>query len=199
MPLNALLDFPRSRPSQADAEEAVRVLLAWAGDDPDREGLAGTPGRVARAYREWFAGYDADPAALLARTFEETEGYDNIVVLRDIRFESHCEHHMVPITGTAHVGYLPNSRVVGISKLARVVEAFAKRLQIQEKLTAQVANTVNDVLLPRGVAVIIQAEHGCMATRGVHRHGISMVTSAMLGVFRHDGPARAEFMRLCGL
>jgi GTP cyclohydrolase I len=199
MPLSALVDLPADRPTRADAEDAVRTLIRWAGDDPDREGMAGTPARVARAYAEWFAGYGADPAAMLRRTFDEVGGYDNIVVLRDIPFKSHCEHHMVPISGTAHVGYLPAARVVGISKLARVVDAYARRFQVQEKLTAQVADTIDAVLAPRGVAVVIQAEHGCMTTRGVHKHGLAMVTSAMLGVFRDDAAARAEFLRLCGL
>lgn len=197
--MTALLDVPGDSPTRADAEAAVRTLIRWAGDDPDREGMAGTPERVARAYGEWFAGYAADPTAVLLRTFEEVEGYDNLVLLRDIPFKSHCEHHMVPIVGTAHVGYLPDRRVVGISKLARVLDTYARRFQVQEKLTAQVANTIHDVLRPRGVAVVLKAEHGCMTTRGVNKHGLSMVTSSMLGVFRDDGPARAEFLRLCGL
>jgi GTP cyclohydrolase I len=186
-------------PSRLDAEDAVRTLLRWAGDDPNREGLAGTPERVVRAYREWFAGYDTDPHELLARTFEETEGYDELVLLRDIPWTSHCEHHLVPIVGLAHVGYLPRQRVVGISKLARVVDAFARRLQIQEKMTVQIANTINSVLQPRGVAVVLKAEHGCMTTRGVHKHGVGMVTSSMLGAFRDKPEARSEFLRLCGL
>ncbi len=183
-------------PTQEQAEAAVRVLLRWAGDDPSREGLRDTPSRVARSYREFFSGYAVDPAALLARTFEETDGYDEIVLLRDIRLESYCEHHMVPIVGRAHVAYLPHRRVVGISKLARVVEAYAKRLQIQEKLTAQIANTVNDVLQPRGVGVIIEANHQCMSTRGVHKPGVSMVTSRMLGAFRDDTNTRRELLAL---
>ena len=183
-----------SRPSRGEAEAAVRTLIRWAGDDPAREGLEGTPGRVARAYEEWFGGYGEDPKALLRRTFEEVDGYDEIVVLRDIRFESHCEHHMAPIVGRAHAGYLPRSRVIGISKLARLVEAYAKRLQIQERLTAQIANTVNDVLKPQGVAVVIEATHGCMTTRGVHKHGASLVTSRMLGVFRRQAQTRQEFL-----
>ena len=186
----------RKRPSRADAEEAVRTLIRWAGDDPLREGLMGTPGRVARAYEEFFAGYDEDPVALLQRTFEETEGYDEMVVLRDIRFESHCEHHMVPIIGRAHIAYLPRRRVVGISKLARVLEVYSHRLQIQEKLTAQIASTINDVLQPKGVGVIIDAAHQCMTTRGVHKPGMSMVTSHMLGTFRSDPRTRREFLAI---
>jgi GTP cyclohydrolase IA len=185
-------------PTRTDAEDAVRVLLRYAGDDPAREGLADTPARVVRAWGEWFAGYAIDPTALLERTFEEVEGYDEVVLLKDIRFVSHCEHHLAPIIGTAHVGYLPDHRVVGISKLARVVEAYARRLQIQEKMTAQIANTIATVLKPRGVAVVISAEHGCMTTRGVHQQDVRMVTSSMLGVFRDKPEARAEFLRLCG-
>jgi GTP cyclohydrolase I len=184
------------RPTQEEAEQAIRTLLLWAGDDPDREGLLDTPKRVARAYREWFCGYEEDPVELLARSFEEVEGYDEMVVLRDIRLESMCEHHMCPIIGKAHVGYLPSGRIVGISKLARVVEAFGKRLQIQEKLTAQVANTLNEVLKPKGVAVVIEAVHQCMTTRGVHKTGVSMVTSRMLGAFRDDAATRREFMAM---
>jgi len=187
-----------ARPTREEAEDAVRVLLRWAGDDPQREGLIGTPGRVARAYEEFFSGYDDDPAALLRRTFEETDGYDEMVLLRDITFESHCEHHVVPIIGKAHVGYLPESRVVGISKLARVVEAYAKRLQIQEKMTAQIANAINAELQPRGVAVVIEAAHQCMTTRGVHKPGVSMVTSRMLGAFRDDAMTRREFLAMIG-
>ena len=186
------------RPSRAEAEEAVRTLLRWAGDDPEREGLLGTPDRVVRAYEEWFAGYAIDPVDFLKRTFEETEGYDEMVVLRDIRFESFCEHHMAPIIGRAHVAYLPDKRVVGISKLARLVEVFAKRLQIQEKLTAQIANTLQDVLLPRGVAVVVEAAHQCMTTRGVHKPGVTMVTSRMLGGFRDDPSTRREFLAILG-
>ena len=186
------------RPSRQEAEAAVRTLLRWAGDDPAREGLVGTPDRVVRAYEEFFAGYALDPVAILERTFEETDGYDEIVLLRDIRLESHCEHHMVPIIGRAHVAYLPHRRVVGISKLARVVEAYAKRLQIQEKLTAQVANTIQDVLQPRGVAVVIEAAHQCMTTRGVHKPGVTMVTSRMLGAFRDDPTTRREFLAMIG-
>jgi GTP cyclohydrolase IA len=184
------------RPSRAQAEAAVRTLIEWAGDDPDREGLHDTPARVARAYEEFFAGYAVDPVALLERTFAETEGYDEIVLLKNIRLESYCEHHMVPIIGIAHVAYLPAHRVVGISKLARVVQAYSKRLQIQEKLTAQIANTIETVLQPRGVAVVIESEHQCMTTRGVHQHGASMVTSRMLGAFRDDANTRRELMAL---
>ncbi len=187
------------RPSRAEAEEAVRTLLRWAGDDPAREGLVDTPGRVARAYEEFFAGYEVDPVALLERTFEETDGYDEIVLLRDIRLESHCEHHMVPILGRAHVAYLPHRRVVGISKLARVVDAYAHRLQIQEKLTAQIANTIQQVLEPRGVAVVIEAAHQCMTTRGVHKPGVTMVTSRMLGAFRDDPTTRREVLSMIGI
>ncbi len=187
---------PPARPSRAEAEEAVRTLIRWAGDDPDREGLVGTPDRVVRAYEEFFAGYDQDPVEILQRTFEETDGYDEMVVLRDIRLESNCEHHMVPIIGKAHVAYLPDRRVVGISKLARVVEIFARRLQIQEKLTSQVANTINEVLQPKGVAVVIEAAHQCMTTRGIHKPGVTMVTSRMLGAFRDNPATRREFMAL---
>ena len=187
-----------NRPTREEAEAAVRTLLRWAGDDPTREGLVDTPGRVVRAYEEFFAGYEVDPVALLERTFEETDGYDEIVLLRDIRLESHCEHHMVPIIGRAHVAYLPHRRVVGISKLARVVEAYAKRLQIQEKLTAQVANTIQQVLQPRGVAVLIEAAHQCMTTRGVHKPGVTMVTSRMLGAFRDDPTTRREVLAMIG-
>jgi GTP cyclohydrolase I len=196
-PLAADAQTP-SRPTRAEAEAAVRTLLLWAGDDPDREGLAGTPARVARAYEEFFSGYHTDPVALLERTFEETDGYDEIVLLRDIRLESYCEHHIVPIVGIAHVAYLPHRRVVGISKLARVVDAYAKRLQIQEKLTAQIANTINEVLQPRGVAVIIEAQHQCMTTRGVHKPGVTMVTSRMLGAFRDDATTRRELLAMVG-
>ena len=186
------------RPSRAEAEAAVRTLLRWAGDDPAREGLLDTPARVVRAYAEWFAGYDVDPEEFLRRTFEETDGYDEMVVLRDINFESFCEHHLAPIIGRAHVAYLPHKRVVGISKLARVIEAYSKRLQIQEKMTAQIANTINGVLKPRGVAVVIDATHQCMTTRGVHKSGVSMVTSRMLGAFRSDPKTRREFLAMIG-
>ncbi|MCY3830062.1 MAG: GTP cyclohydrolase I FolE [Rhodospirillaceae bacterium] len=187
-----------SRPSRREAEAAVRTLLRWTGDDPDREGLLETPARVVRAYEEFFSGYAVDPVDFLSRTFSETEGYDEIVVLRDIRVESHCEHHMVPIVGKAHVGYLPKNRVVGISKIARLVDAYARRLQIQEKLTAQIANTMQEVLDPRGVAVVIEASHQCMTTRGVHKSGAGMVTSRMLGAFRDDPATRREFLTMIG-
>lgn len=186
------------RPSREEAEAAVRTLLRWAGDDPNREGLVDTPSRVVRAYEEFFEGYTVDPVNLLERTFEETDGYDEIVLLRDIRLESHCEHHVVPIIGRAHVAYLPHRRVVGISKLARVVEAYAKRLQIQEKLTAQIANTIQDVLQPKGVAVVIEAAHQCMTTRGVNKPGVTMVTSRMLGAFRDDPATRRELLAMIG-
>jgi GTP cyclohydrolase I len=187
-----------SRPTREEAEKAVRTLLRWAGDDPDREGLVDTPARVVRAYEDFFSGYATDPVELLARSFEETDGYDEMVVLRDIRLESHCEHHMVPIIGRAHIAYLPAGRVVGISKLARVLEVYAKRLQIQEKLTAQVANTIEQVLQPKGVAVVIEASHQCMTTRGVHKPGVTMVTSHMLGAFRDNPATRREFMAIIG-
>jgi len=186
------------RPSRQEAEEAVRTLIRWAGDDPTREGLFDTPARVVRAYEEFFAGYGADPADVLRRTFSEIEGYDEMVVLKDIRFESHCEHHLAPILGKAHVGYLPRRRVVGISKLARLVEAYAKRLQIQEKMTAQIANAIQEVLQPAGVAVVIEAAHQCMTTRGVHKPGATMVTSQMLGAFRDDQATRREFLAIIG-
>jgi GTP cyclohydrolase I len=188
--------LPGERPDRAEAEAAVRTLIRWAGDDPDREGLADTPSRVVRSYEEFFSGYDADPVEILARTFEETDGYDEMVLLRDIRLESHCEHHMVPIIGKIHVAYLPDRRVVGISKLARVVEIYARRLQIQEKLTAQIANTINETLQPKGVAVVIEAAHQCMTTRGVHKPGVTMVTSRMLGAFRDSPATRRELMAL---
>jgi len=186
------------RPTREEAEAAVRTLLRWAGDDPTREGLLDTPARVTRSYAEFFAGYAVDPVAVLERTFEETDGYDEIVLLRDIRLESYCEHHMVPIIGRVHVAYLPHHRVVGISKLARVVDAYAKRLQIQEKLTAQIANTIQQVLEPRGVAVVIEAAHQCMTTRGVHKPGVTMVTSRMLGAFRDDATTRRELLAMIG-
>jgi GTP cyclohydrolase I len=187
-----------ARPSREEAEQAVRILLRWAGEDPSREGLRETPARVVRSYEEFFSGYAIDPVALLERTFEETDGYDEIVLLRDIRLESHCEHHMVPIIGRAHVAYLPYRRVVGISKLARVVDAYARRFQIQEKLTAQIANTIQDVLEPRGVAVVIEASHECMTTRGVHKPGVTMVTSHMLGAFRDNPTTRRELLAMIG-
>ncbi len=189
---------PEDRPSRDEAEKAVETLIRWAGDDPDREGLRSTPERVIKAYEGFFSGYDKDPVGMLQRTFEEIDGYDEMVVLRDIRLESHCEHHMVPIIGKAHVAYLPDTRVIGISKLARVVEAYSRRLQIQEKMTAQIANTINDVLEPKGVAVVIEAAHQCMTTRGVHKPGVSMVTSRMLGRFRSDPSTRREFLALIG-
>lgn len=182
------------KPSQEQVEEAVRTLVAWAGDDPRRQGLKDTPSRVARAYKEWFKGYGEDPGAMLKRTFDETAGYDEIITLRDIPFQSFCEHHLAPITGLAHIGYLPKGRVVGISKLARVVDAFARRLQIQERLTAEIANVIQKELQPEGVAVVIKATHGCMTTRGVHKHGAGMVTSRMLGCFRDNAATRQEFM-----
>ncbi|WNK01642.1 GTP cyclohydrolase I FolE [Thalassospiraceae bacterium LMO-JJ14] len=184
------------RPAREEAEAAVRTLIRWAGDDPEREGLLETPARVVRAYEEFFNGYDVCPRSYLEKTFEETEGYDEIVLLKDIRLESHCEHHMVPFIGKAHVAYLPDRRVVGISKLARVVEAYGKRLQIQEKLTAQIANTIDEVLEPRGVAVIVEAVHQCMTMRGVHKPGVSLVTSRMLGAFRDDPATRREFLSM---
>jgi GTP cyclohydrolase IA len=187
------------KPSREEAEAAVRLLLRWAGDDPDREGLLGTPDRVVRAFEEHFVGYHEDPVALLQRTFEETDGYDEMVVLKDIRFESHCEHHMEPIIGRAHIAYLPSNRVVGISKLARLVEVFAKRLTIQEKMTSQIANTLEEVLQPKGVAVVIDASHQCMTTRGVHKPGVSMQTSRMLGAFRENPTTRREFLAMLHL
>jgi len=176
----------------------VRVLLRWAGEDPAREGLLDTPSRVVKAYNDWFSGYNEDPAEILQRTFEETDGYDEMVVLRDIRFESHCEHHMVPVIGKAYIGYLPDKRVIGISKLARLVEAYAKRLQIQEKMTAQIANAIQDVLQPKGVGVVIEAAHQCMTTRGVHKPGTTLMTSTMLGHFRTDQKTRREFLAMIG-
>ena len=186
------------RPAREEVEKAVHTLLLWAGDDPDREGLIDTPARVAKAYEEWFAGYKEDPESYLSRTFEEVEGYDEMVVLRDIRFESHCEHHLAPIIGRVHIGYLPNKKVIGISKLARVVEAYARRLQVQEKLNAQIANCIQDVLEPKGVAVVIEATHQCMTTRGVHKTGVTLVTSNMLGAFRQDPMTRREFLTIIG-
>jgi GTP cyclohydrolase IA len=189
---------PPNRPSREEAERAVATLLRWAGDDPAREGLRDTPARVAKAFEEWFSGYDQDPEAYLKRTFEEVEGYDDMVVLKDIRFESHCEHHLAPIIGRAHVGYLPTSKVVGISKLARVVETFARRLQVQEKMNAQIAYCIQRVLEPKGVAVVIEAAHQCMTTRGVHKTGVTMVTSTMLGAFRENDVTRREFLSVIG-
>lgn len=194
-PDDAIEDVPTTR---EEAEEAVRTLLRWAGDNPDREGLLDTPGRVARAYEEFFDGYNRDAVSYLRRTFEEVDGYDDLVILKDIRFESHCEHHMLPIIGRAHVGYLPERRVVGISKLVRVVEAYARRLQVQERMTAQIANCIQDVLEPKGVAVVIEASHQCMTTRGVHKAGVTMVTSQMLGALREDSKTRREFLAAIG-
>ena len=187
------------RPTEKEALDAVRTLLRWAGDDPDREGLQETPKRVVRAYREFFSGYEIDPVEILERTFSETEGYNEIVLLKDIRFESHCEHHMAPIIGKAHIAYLPNRRVVGISKLARILDVFAKRLQIQEKLTVQIAETIHEVLQPKGVAVIIEAVHQCMTTRGVHKPGVTMTTSHLLGIFRNNPETRRELFSLLRL
>ncbi len=184
------------KPERAEVEAAVKTLLRWTGDDPERDGLKETPARVTRAFEEYFKGYGQDPDEILRKTFEETEGYDEIVMLRGIPFESHCEHHLAPIIGKAWVAYIPTGRVVGISKLARVVDAYAKRLQIQEKMTAQIANTIEKVLQPQGVAVIIKATHHCMSTRGVHKHGVDMVTSKMIGMFRDNATTRAEFMSL---
>ncbi|MBT3550235.1 MAG: GTP cyclohydrolase I FolE [Rhodospirillaceae bacterium] len=186
------------KPSREETEEAVRVLLRWAGDDPERPGLLGTPDRVVRAYEEYFQGYSQDPHELLGRTFDETDGYDEIVVLKDIPFASHCEHHIAPIIGKVHVAYLPSSKVVGISKLARLVETYARRLQIQEKLTAQIANTLNEVLQPKGVAVVVEAAHECMTTRGIDKPGVNMVTSRMIGAFRDDPSTRREFLAMIG-
>jgi GTP cyclohydrolase I len=186
---------PRAKVSRRAAENAVRTLLQWAGEDPKREGLKDTPQRVVDAYGDWFSGYRIDPAAYLRRTFEEVGGYDELIVLRDISFESHCEHHMAPIIGRVHIGYLPDNKVVGISKLARVVDGYARRFQVQEKLTAQIANCIADVLKPRGVGVVVSAVHQCMTTRGVHKRNVSMVTSSMTGVFRSDARTRAEFLR----
>jgi GTP cyclohydrolase I len=185
----------QNKPSREQAEAAIRTLLSWAGDNPEREGLLDTPKRVVEAFGDWFSGYGDDPTEYLKRTFEEVEGYDEMIVLRDIEFESHCEHHMAPIIGKAHVGYLPDGKVVGISKLARVVETYARRLQVQEKLTAQIAQVIQDVLQPRGVGVVIEASHECMTTRGVHKRGVSMITSKMLGSFREDARTRAEFLQ----
>lgn len=197
-PLGVAAPAALARPSREEAEEAVRTLLRWAGEDPEREGLLETPARVARAYEDWFSGYDQDPVDYLRRTFEEIEGYDELVLLRDIRFESHCEHHLAPIIGRAHVGYLPNKKIVGISKLARVVETYARRLQVQEKMTAQIANAIQQVLEPMGVGVIIEATHQCMTTRGIHKPGVTMVTSTMLGEFRTNPLTRREFLTIVG-
>jgi GTP cyclohydrolase IA len=189
----------RSKVSRRAAEEAVRTLLRWAGEDPHREGLRDTPQRVVDAYRDWFSGYRIDPAAYLRRTFEEVGGYDEMIVLRDISFESHCEHHIAPMLGRVHIGYLPANKVVGISKLARVVDGYARRLQVQEKLTAQIADCIAEVLRPRGVGVVVDAAHECMTTRGVHKRAVSMVTSRMIGTFRSDARTRAEFLGFIGI
>ena len=198
LPQTALNPSGAVLPSREEAEDAVRVLLRWAGDDPTREGLLDTPRRVVDAYTEWFSGYSVDPEAFLERTFSETEGYDEMVVLTDIRFESFCEHHVAPIIGRAHIAYLPDRRVVGISKLARLIEVFSRRLQIQEKMTAQIANALDRVLQPKGAAVIVEATHHCMTTRGVHKPGVTMVTSRMLGAFRNDQATRREFLAMVG-
>ena len=187
-----------NRPTRQEAEDAVRTLIRWARDDPSREGLRDTPGRVVRAYEEFFAGYLQNPSEILARTFSEVGGYDEMVVMTDIRFESHCEHHMVPIIGKAHVGYLPDKRVVGISKLARLVEVYARRLQVQEKMTVQIADCLQRALKPKGVAVVIEASHQCMTTRGVHKPGVGLVTSRMVGAFRDDPSTRREFLAVIG-
>ena len=184
----------RKTVTKSAAEDAVRTLLRWAGEDPGREGLRDTPKRVVEAYKDWYSGYAIDPRDYLRRTFEEMAGYDEMIVLRDIEFESHCEHHMAPIIGRAHVGYLPTTKVVGISKLARVVDVFARRFQVQEKMTAEIARCINDVLQPRGVGVVIEAVHECMTTRGIHKRGVSMITSKMLGTFRSDARTRSEFL-----
>ena len=197
-PLPAAVQDTAPEPTKDEAEDAVRTLLRWVGEDPSREGLIDTPDRVTRSLREFCSGYDEDPVAFLSRTFEEVEGYDEMVVLRDIRLESHCEHHMLPIIGRAHIGYLPDKRIVGISKLARVVDAYAKRLQVQEKMTTQIANSIQEVLKPKGVAVVIDATHHCMTTRGIHKPGVTMVTSRMLGAFRDDPMTRREFLNMIG-
>ena len=187
-----------SQPNREDAERAVRTLLGWAGDDPDREGLKNTPNRVVRAFEDWFSGYREDPVDFLRRTFYQVDGYDEMIVLRDISFESHCEHHMAPIIGKAHIGYLPNRNVVGISKLARVVETFSRRLQVQETMTAQIANCIQDVLKPKGVGVVVEGSHQCMTTRGIHKEGVAMITSRLLGDFRSDSRTRSEFLNIIG-
>ena len=198
VPKDADLCSKNARVMREEVEDAVRKLVTWAGDDPDREGLVDTPRRVVKAYEEFFSGYQVDPTDYLERTFEETDGYDEMIVLRDIAFVSHCEHHILPVLGKAHVAYLPNRRVVGISKLARVVEAYARRLQIQERMTAQIANAIETALQPRGIAVVVEAEHQCMTTRGVMKPGVSMVTSRMLGAFREDAKTRLEFESIIG-
>ena len=198
VPKDADLCSKSARVMREEVEDAVRKLVTWAGDDPDREGLVDTPRRVVKAYEEFFSGYQVDPTDYLERTFEETDGYDEMIVLRDIAFVSHCEHHILPVLGKAHVAYLPNRRVVGISKLARLVEAYARRLQIQERMTAQIANAIETALQPRGIAVVVEAEHQCMTTRGVMKPGVSMVTSRMLGAFREDAKTRLEFESIIG-
>ena len=192
------LEKIKNKPTKEEAKEAVKTLIKWAGDDPTREGLLETPNRVAKSYQDFFSGYDEDPREILSKKFREVEGYDEMIVLKDIRLESHCEHHMVPFIGKAHVGYLPKNKIVGLSKLARVVELFSKRLQIQEKLTAQIANTIDEILKPKGVGVIIEASHLCIATRGVHKETSRMVTSRMLGLFRDNSDTRREFMDIIG-
>ena len=192
------LEKVKNKPTKEEDKEAVKTLIKWAGDDPTREGLLETPNRVARSYQDFFSGYDEDPREILSKKFREVEGYDEMIVLKDIRLESHCEHHMVPFIGKAHVGYLPKNKIVGLSKLARVVELFSKRLQIQEKLTAQIANTIDEILKPKGVGVIIEASHLCIATRGVHKETSRMVTSRMLGLFRDNSDTRREFMDIIG-
>ena len=187
-----------SQPNREDAERAVRTLLGWAGDDPDREGLKNTPSRVVRAFEDWFSGYREDPVDFLRRTFYQVDGYDEMIVLRDISFESHCEHHMAPIIGKVHIGYIPNKNVVGISKLARVVETFSRRLQVQETMTAQIANCIQDVLKPKGVGVVVEGFHQCMTTRGIHKEGVAMITSRLLGDFRSDSRTRSEFLNIIG-
>lgn len=196
MPLSDHFASQTQQPTREEAEDAVRTLLRWTGDDPDREGLLDTPKRFVKAWEEFFSGYQIDPVDVLQRTFQETEGYDEIILLKDIRIESYCEHHIVPILGTAHIAYLPNKRVVGISKLARIVDAYAKRLQIQEKLTSQIANSIQDVLQPRGVAVYVSAQHQCMTTRGIHKTGVSMVTTTLLGEFKDNPDMKQEFYQL---
>ena len=192
------LEKVKNKPTKEEAKEAVKTLIKWAGDDPTREGLLETPNRVAKSYQDFFSGYDEDPREILSKKFREVEGYDEMIVLKDIRLESHCEHHMVPFIGKAHVGYLPKNKIVGLSKLARVVELFSKRLQIQEKLTAQIANTIDEILKPKGVGVIIEASHLCIATRGVRKETSRMVTSRMLGLFRDNSDTRREFMNIIG-
>ena len=187
-----------SQPNREDAERAVRTLLGWAGDDPDREGLKNTPSRVVRAFEDWFSGYREDPVDFLRRTFYQVDGYDEMIVLRDISFESHCEHHMAPIIGKVHIGYIPNKNVVGISKLARVVETFSRRLQVQETMTAQIANCIQDVLKPKGVGVVVEGSHQCMTTRGIRKKGVAMITSRLLGDFRSDSRTRSEFLNIIG-